>query len=279
MPQLGMIAGAGELPEIIARRAFTEGAPLPTIALSSQIATQLTPYCPDLVQCGPGQLKKIIRTFQRQKVRQIVMVGKVEKRFLFENPRLDLRVLRGLSRLRDYRDVTILQAIIAEFAGEGLEVVEQTLLLGHLVTPTGVLGKRHPSQREWDDIRYGFARAKQLAALDIGQTIVVRRQTVLAVEALEGTDMTIERGCQYGGRGAVVVKVSRPQQDMRFDVPAVGLHTLQGVIAGGATVLAVEAGSTLILRLPELIALANARRVALFGVSATSIPSDGQTGS
>ena len=280
MAQLGMIAGAGELPEIIARRAHAEGAPLPTVALSTYVAAQLTPYCPTLVHYGPGQLTKIIRTFQRHHVQQVVMVGKVEKRFLFENPRLDLRVLRGLSRMRDYRDVTLLRAIIAEFADEGLEVIEQTRVLGHLVTPEGVLGKQRPGQRLWDDIRYGFARAKQLAALDIGQTIVVRRQTVLAVEALEGTDATIERGCQYGGRGTVVVKVSRPQQDMRFDVPTVGPHTLHQVIAGRAAVLAVEAGTTLMLRLPELVALADARRVALVGVSEAALPSapaDGRT--
>jgi UDP-2,3-diacylglucosamine hydrolase len=271
MLQVGMIAGAGELPEIIARRAYAEGSPLPTVALSAHIAAQLTPYCPTLVQHGPGQLTKIIRTFQRYQVQQVVMVGKVEKRFLFENPRLDLRVLRGLSRMRDYRDVTLLHAIIAEFAEEGLEVIEQTRLLGHLVTPEGVLGQRRPSRRAWDDIRYGFARAKQLAELDIGQTIVVRRQTVLAVEALEGTDATIERGCQYGGRGTVVVKVSRPQQDMRFDVPTVGPHTLQQVSARRAAVLAVEAGTTLMLRLPELVAMADAHRVALVGVSIASL--------
>src|SRR5215470_7771266 len=262
-----MIAGAGELPEIIARRAYAEGTPLPTVALSTHVTAQLMPYCPTLVHYGPGQLTKIIRTFQRHHVQQVVMVGKVEKRFLFENPCLDLRVLRGLSRMRDYRDVTLLRAIIAEFAEEGLEIIEQTQLLGHLVTPEGVLGKRRPSLRAWDDIRYGFAQAKQLAALDIGQTIVVRRQTVLAVEALEGTDATIARGCQYGGRGTVVVKVSRPQQDMRFDVPAVGPHTLQQVAAGRAAVLAVEAGTTLMLRLPELVAMADAHRVALVGVS------------
>jgi len=275
MSQVGMIAGTGELPKIIAQRAYAEGSPVPTVALSAHVAAQLTPYCPTLVQYGPGQLTKIIRTFQHYKVQQVVMVGKVEKRFLFENPRLDLRVLRGLSRVRDYRDVTLLHAIIAAFAEEGLEVIEQTRFLGHLVTPEGVLGKRRPSQRAWDDIRYGFARAKQLAALDIGQTIVVRRQTVLAVEALEGTDATIERGCQYGGRGTVVVKVSRPQQDMRFDVPAVGPHTLQQVAAGQAAVLAVEAGTTLMLRLPDLVALADAHRVALVGVSSAVLQQAG----
>jgi len=271
MAQVGMIAGAGELPEMLARRAYAEGLPVPTVALSAHIAAQLTPYCPTLVQYGPGQLTKIIRAFQRYQVQQVVMVGKVEKRFLFENPRLDLRLLRGLSRLRDYRDVTLLHAIIAAFAEAGLEVIEQTRLLGHLVTAEGVLGKRRPSRRAWDDVRYGFARAKQLAALDIGQTIVVRRQTVLAVEAIEGTDATITRGCQYGGRGAVVVKVSRPQQDMRFDVPTVGPHTLQQVVAGRAAVLAVEAGTTLMVHLPELVAMADAYRMALVGVSAASL--------
>ena len=241
MAHVGMIAGAGELPEIIARRAHAEGTPLPTVALSTHVAAQLTPYCPTLVHYGPGQLTKIIRTFQRHHVQQVVMVGKVEKRFLFENPRLDLRVLRGLSRMRDYRDVTLLRAIIAEFAEEGLEVIEQTRLLGHLVTPEGILGKQRPSQRAWDDIRYGFARAKQLAALDIGQTIVVRRQTVLAVEA-RGHRCCHRAGMSVRGRGTVVVKVSRPQQDMRFDVPTVGPHTLHRVIAGRAAVLAVEAG-------------------------------------
>jgi UDP-2,3-diacylglucosamine hydrolase len=200
----------------------------------------------------------------------VVVVGKVPKQWLFETPRLDWRALRLLSRVHDYRDVTLLQALIAEFAKEGLEVVEQTRLLQHLVTPEGVLGTRSPTTREWQDIRYGLAQAKQLAAMDIGQTIVVRNRTVLAVEAVEGTDATIQRGCSMGRRGAVVIKVSRLQQDMRFDVPAVGLRTLQELIAGHATVLAVEAGSTFIIRLPELQALATRHRIALVGISVGS---------
>lgn len=265
--QVGMIAGAGELPALLAQRAYAEGRPLPTVALSAQVAERLLPYCPTLVQCGPGQLSKIIRTFQQHHVHQIVMLGKVEKRFLFENPRLDLRVLRGLSKLPDYRDSTLLQALTAEFANEGLEVIAQTQMLGHLLTPEGVLGKRRPSPREWEDVCYGFPVAQHFAALDVGQTLVVRRQTILAVEALEGTDATIERGCTYGRRGAVVIKASRPRQDMRFDVPAVGPQTLQQLIKGQATVLAVEAGTTLMLHLADLIRVANAQRISLLGVS------------
>jgi DUF1009 family protein len=267
VPHLGMIAGAGELPEIIARQAYQDGRHLPTVALSAGVAVQLLPYCPTVVQYGPGQLTKIIRALQHQHVQQVVVVGKVPKQLLFTTPRVDLRTIRLLGQVHDYRDMTLLRALVAELAREGLEVVAQTQLLGPLVTSEGVLGARQPSTREWGDICYGFTQAKQLAALDIGQTIVVRRRTVLAVEAVEGTDAAIQRGCSLGHRGAVVVKVSRPQQDMRFDVPTVGPQTLQELIAGHATTLAVEAGTTLTIRLPELIATATAHGIALVGIS------------
>jgi DUF1009 family protein len=262
-----MIAGAGEFPLLIARQAHEEGWPLPTVALSTQIAAALTPYCHILAQYGPGQLTKILRVLQQHGVKQVVMVGKVQKQFLFENPRLDFRALRLLRQLRDYRDGALFQVLQREFARAGIEIVEQTRLLGHLLTPSGVLGTRHPSAREWDDIRYGFVQAKQVVALDIGQTIVVRHRTVLAVEAVEGTDATIQRGCLLGRRGAVVIKVSRPQQDTRFDIPTVGPDTMREVIAGRARALAVEAGGTLMLHRDELVALANAHRVALVGVT------------
>lgn len=263
---LGMIAGAGDIPLLIARQARRDDRPLPTIALSPQIAADLAPHCPILSQHGPGQLSKIIRTLQHHDVRQVVMVGKMEKRFLFQTPRLDLRALRRLGRLPDYRDVTMMQAVADEFAREGLQVVEQTRLLGHLLTPEGVFGRHQPDSRAWEDIGYGFAQAKQLASMDIGQTVVVRRRTILAVEALEGTDAVIRRGCAYG-RGAVVVKVNRRQQDMRFDIPVVGPHTLAAAVEGRAGVLAVEAGTTVMLHLPELIATADAHRLALVGLT------------
>ena len=272
--RLGMIAGAGDIPLLIARQARREDRPLPTIALSPQIAADLAPYCPMLSQHGPGQLSKIIRTLRHYDVRQVVMVGKVEKRFLFQTPRLDLRALRRLGQLSDYRDVTMLEAVADEFAGEGLQVVEQTRLLGHLLTPEGVVGRHRPDSRAWEDIGYGFAQAKQLASMDIGQTVVVRRRTVLAVEALEGTDAAIRRGCAYG-RGGVVVKVNRRQQDMRFDVPVVGPHTVSAAVEGRAAGLAVEAGTTGMLHLPELIATANANRLALVGVTPALLQSCG----
>ena len=263
---LGMIAGAGDIPLLIARQARRDDRPLPTIALSPQIAADLAPYCPILSQHGPGQLSRIIRTLRHYDVRQVVMVGKVEKRFLFQTPRLDLRALRRLGQLSDYRDVTMMEAVADEFAKEGLQVVEQTRLLRHLLTPEGVFGRHQPDSRAWEDIGYGFAQAKQVASMDIGQTVVVRRRTILAVEALEGTDATIRRGCAFG-RGAVVVKVNRRQQDMRFDVPVVGPHTLTAAVEGRAGVLAVEAGTTVMLHLPELIATANAHRLALVGLT------------
>lgn len=262
-----MIAGAGEFPLLIARRAREEGWLLPTVALSTQVAAALTPYGHPITQYGPGQITKILRQLHLHGVKQVVIVGKVQKQFLFEKPRLDFRALRLLRRLRDYRDGALFQALQQEFDREGIEIVAQTRLLGHLLTPAGVLGTRRPSSREWDDIRYGFAQAKQIVALDIGQTLVVRHRTVLAVEAVEGTDAAIQRGCQLGHRGAVVIKVSRPQQDPRFDIPAVGPDTLHAVIAGRARVLAVEAGRTLMLHRDDLVAKANAHRIALLGVT------------
>ncbi len=262
-----MIAGAGEFPLLIARRAHEEGWSLPTVALSTQVAAALTPYCHPLAQYGPGQVTKILRELQQHRVKQVVIVGKVHKQFLFDKPRLDFRALRLLRQLKDYRDGALFRALQQEFAREGIEIVAQTRLLGHLLTPARVLGTRRPSAREWDDIRYGFAQAKQVVALDIGQTLVVRHRSVLAVEAVEGTDAAIQRGCRLGRRGAVVVKVSRPQQDLRFDIPTVGPDTLREVIAGRARVLAVEAGSTLMLHRDELVATANTHHVALVGVT------------
>ncbi|MGQ4806929.1 UDP-2,3-diacylglucosamine pyrophosphatase LpxI [Candidatus Entotheonellaceae bacterium PAL068K] len=271
--QLGMIAGAGELPEIIARQTFQDGHALPTVALSAEVATRLAPYCPTLAQYGPGQLTQIIRALRQHAVRQVVIIGKVHKQQLFATARLDLRMLRMISRAPNYRDSTLFRALVAELARDGLEVVEQTRLLGRLLTPVGVLGDRQPSRGEWQDIHFGFRQAKRLAAYDIGQTVVVRRQTVLAVEAVEGTDVAVQRGCELGRRGAVVVKVCRPQQDLRFDVPTVGPQTLQVVAAGRASVLAVEAGTTLMIRLSELVATANAQRIALVGMSQTLLQS------
>lgn len=275
MPQLGLIAGTGELPEIIVQQSHQEGRNLPTIALSAEVANRLAPYCPTLLQYGPGQLSKIIRALKQHTVRQVVIIGKVPKHILFGIPRLDLRALRLLSRAPDYQDVTLLHALIAEFAREGLEIVEQTRLLGHLITPRGILGSRQPTKRQLADIRFGFKQGKRLAAMDIGQTIVVRRQTVLAVEAVEGTDATIQRGGHLGGHGAVVIKVSRPSQDMRFDVPTVGPQTLQTLIDAGATALAVEAGTTLMIHQKQLVDTANAHRIALLGVSDSALHATG----
>jgi DUF1009 family protein len=262
-----MIAGAGEFPVLIARQAHEEGWALPTVALSDQVAITLKPYCRTLVQCGPGQVAKILRVLRQHHVRRVVIVGKVRKQFLFERPRLDWRALRMLSRVWGYRDHALFDAISVELAREGLEVIEQTQLLGHLLTPAGVMTTRRPSAREWEDIRYGFEQAKQIVAMDIGQTIVVRQRTVLSVEAAEGTDAAVRRGCELGRRGAVVIKVSRPHQDARFDIPTVGPHTLEALIAGQATVLAMEAGSTFMIHRAALIETANAHRLTLVGVT------------
>jgi DUF1009 family protein len=180
-------------------------------------------------------------------VRDLVLIGKVSKDVLFRRWRLDNRAWRILRRAKSFQDDVLLAEIIREFASEGMRVVEQSYFLPDLCPKGGVLTRRRPTRREWQDIEYGFGAARSIGKLGIGQTIVVRHGTILAVEGMEGTDEAIMRGCRLAHEGAVVVKVSRPGQDLRLDIPTVGMKTLQVMREGRATVLAIEAGKTLVL--------------------------------
>ena len=160
-------------------------------------------------------------------------------------------------------------AIVDELAKDGIEIVDQTAYLKPLLPPVGVLTKRRPTAEEAEDIRFGFAAAKAIGGLDIGQTVVVKQKAVMAVEAIEGTDACIRRGGELGRGRAVVVKVAKPNQDWRFDVPAVGRTTLQSMLESGCTVLAMEAGRTLFVEQEAVLSLANEKGVCICAVDGT----------
>ena len=162
-------------------------------------------------------------------------------------------------------------ALVDELADIGVTVLDQTRYLTPLMPTPQVFTKRQPTAAEWDDIRFGFALAKQIGALDIGQTVVVARQAAMAIEAIEGTDACIMRGCALARQGAVVVKTAKPQQDVRFDVPAIGLTTLHSLLEHKGAVLAIEAQRTLFVEQEEVIALADQKGVAICAVSAESL--------
>jgi UDP-2,3-diacylglucosamine hydrolase len=248
MPErVGLVAGEGELPEIVVRAMLARGLDIVAIALSEPTYAQLRPLLRRLHCLGVGQGNKIIETLKREGVQELVLIGRVSKDVLFRRWRFDSRAWRVLRRVKSFRDDILLTEIIREFESEGIHVVEQTHFLPELCPGAGILTRRRPTRREWQDIDYGFNVARSLGKLGIGQTIVVKRGTILAVEGMEGTDEAIIRGCHLAREGAVVVKVSRPGQDLRLDMPTVGMKTLQVMHDGRAAVLAIEAGKTLVV--------------------------------
>lgn len=244
---IGLVAGEGALPAILARAMCAKGLEIVAIALCQQAYACLHPLVQHLHNLGVGQGNKIIGILKDEGVREVVIIGKVHKEVLFHRWRLDSRALRVLRRAKSFRDDALLTEVIREFESEGLRVVEPCHFIPELCPKGGVLTRRRPTRREWQDIEYGFTAARSIGKLGIGQTVVVKSGVVLAVEGMEGTDEAIARGSRLGQEGAVVVKVSRPGQDLRLDMPTVGMRTLEVMRAGKATVLAIEAGKTLVV--------------------------------
>ena len=197
---------------------------------------------------GAGELDQIIKMLQQEEVTEVTMLGKVTKELLFAGQvKLDDRMQRLLVGLPNHNDDTIMLAIVREFAAEGIGILDQTALIRSLMPGAGALSRREPTDAEKKDMEYGFAVAKEIGALDIGQTVVVKNAAVMAVEAIEGTDACIRRGASLGRGGVTVAKVAKPNQDLRFDVPSVGPDTLQAMIEGNASALVIEAGKTLLV--------------------------------
>jgi len=248
MPEcVGLVAGEGELPAILARAIQAQGLDVVAIAFTEPLYLQLQPLVRRLYCFGAGQGNKIIEALKHEGVRDLVLIGKVSKDVLFQRWRFDSRAWRILRRAKSFRDDLLLTEIIREFEAEGIRVVEQSHFIPHLCPKGGVLTRRRPTRREWQDVAYGFSAARSIGELGIGQAVVVRHGTILAVEGMEGTDEAIARGCRLAHEGAVVVKASRPGQDLRLDMPTVGLKTLQVMREGHATVLAIEAGKTIVV--------------------------------
>jgi hypothetical protein len=217
------------------------------VALSEPIAQHLQPFVSRLYCFGAGQGNKIIAALKRESVHELVLIGKVSKAVLFHRWRFDSRAWRILRRVNSFQDDAVLAEVIREFEAEGIHVVAPSRFIPDLCPKGGVLTHRRPTRRQWRDIEVGFQAARSVGTLGIGQTVVVRHGTILAVEGMEGTDEAIARGCRLAHEGAVVVKVSRPGQDPRLDLPTVGLHTLTVMQEGHAAVLAIEAGKTVVI--------------------------------
>jgi hypothetical protein len=268
--KLGLIAGNGRFPLIFAAEAKRAGFSLIVVAHRGETDAAIETFADEVSWVYVGQLGKIIRIFQNLGVSEAVMAGGIRKVKLFGNFRPDLRGARFLAGLQSREDDVLLRGIADELASDGIRILESTVCLPQLISTEGVLSKRAPRQEEWEDINLGFQIAKEIGRLGIGQTVVVKKQVILAVEAVEGTDAAIQRAGALAKSGCVVVKVSKPQQDLRFDVPAVGVDTVRRLHEIDAAVLAVEAGKTILLEKQELLRQADEFGIAVVGVSMAS---------
>ena len=264
---IGLIAGKGQFPLLFAQAARQQGAAVIAVAHRGETDPALAYLVAELHWIYVGQLGKIIRIFKAAGVRRAVMAGGISRGRLFREFRPDWRALSVIRRAGAGQDDRLLRAVADELESEGITIAPSTLFLDDLLAPPGQLSRRPPTPEELPDIDFGVQVAKELGRLDIGQCVVVRRQVVVALEAIEGTDATIRRGGALAGPGAVVVKVSKPDQDLRFDVPAVGLDTIATMPEVKAAVLAVEAGKTLIFDRPEMLKIADQAGIAVWGIS------------
>ena len=250
----GLIAGNGRFPFLVLEGARSQGIEMAVIAIKEEAAPELEKIAKRLHWVSLGELSKTIQLLQQEGVTQAVMAGQVKHNKIFSAIRPDWKLAKLLFSLPRKNTDSLIGAVAKVLGEEGIQLVDSTLFLRPLVANAGVLTRRAPTEHEAEDIAYGLGLARQIAGMDIGQTVVISDRACVAVEAMEGTDETIARAAKItGGKPLVVVKVGKPGQDMRFDVPVVGLSTVEQMRVAGATALAVDAGRTLLFDRAKLI--------------------------
>ncbi len=263
LQKIGLIAGSGQFPLLFAHAAAQSGIRVVAVGFQGETDVILEQYVEEFHLLKLGQLNRLIRAFQKAGITRAAMAGAINKTRIYTRIRPDWRAVKLLNKLRNKKDDFLLRAIALELESEGIWIEPSTILLPSLLAPEGVLTRRKPNRREVEDIDFGWKLAKGMGQLDVGQCLVVRNQSVLAVEGIDGTDATIIRGGDLCREGAVVIKVSKPRQDLRFDVPAVGLETVETMRRVKAKVLVVEAGKTIIFDRERMLDAADASGISV----------------
>jgi DUF1009 family protein len=264
--KLGLIAGNGRFPFLVLEGAKRAGVSVAVAAIREETDAEIERFADSLTWVGIGQLGKLLRFFKAEGVDKAIMAGQVKHVRIFSRAIPDVRMLKMLLRLPRRNTDALIGAVAGELASEGIKLIDSTYFLQDQVPQTGNLTKRKPDERERVDIEYGLEIANEIARLDLGQTIVVRERACVAIEAMEGTDAVIRRAGQLVRGRLTVIKIAKPDQDMRFDVPVVGLPTIESMIEAGATCLCLTAGKTLIFDREEMLALANTNKIAIVAV-------------
>ncbi len=261
----GLIAGNGDFPFLVIEGAGKQGESLAVVAIKEETDKRIEQAAAKFVWVGIGQLGKMISFFKDEGVTKVMMAGQVKHVQLFSGAVPDMRMLKMLWNLPRRNTNSLIGGIASELEKDGIELIDSTYFLSDNLAANGVLTKRRPSDKELENIEYGLQIAGEIARLDLGQTIVVRAKACVAVEAMEGTDATIARAGTLANGKLTVVKVAKPDQDMRFDVPVIGLPTIETMIKAGGTCLSVSSGKTLIFNRDQMIELANKHKIAIVG--------------
>jgi DUF1009 family protein len=275
----GLIAGNGRFPFMVIEGARRAGVSLSVAAIREETDPRIEQEVERLTWVGIGQLGKMIRFFKGEGVEKAIMAGQVKHVQIFSGAVPDARMLKMLLKLPRRNTNSLIGAVAAELASEGIDLIDSTYFLQDYLPAPGTLSRRQPNAAERADVEYGLEIAREMARLDLGQTIVVRGKACVAIEAMEGTDATIRRAGELmrGGKEArkrlrltsgalTVLKLSKPDQDMRFDVPVVGVPTIEAMAAAGGTCLCVSARKTLMFDRDEMLALANKNKIAIVAV-------------
>ncbi len=260
---IGIIAGYGEFPLICIDELKAAGYSVKVCAIEEEADKSLAGRTGSIIYISVGQLGKLVNFFKSEGVSEVIMAGKVRKTLMFKKIKPDIKAITLFLSLKDKKDDTILNAICNFLEKENITIVPQTQYISSVFLTKGVPSKRKPAKKEMEDIEFGKNAARLIAGADIGQTAVIKDNSVMALEAIEGTDEAIIRGGKLANGGAVVVKVNKPNQDLRFDVPAVGQDTLDALIAVNASCIAFES-NTIVLRKEEFIKKADQANIAVY---------------
>jgi len=262
--KIGLIAGNGKLPFLFAMAARRQNKHVVAAAIRGDTSPLLRFGVHQFAWFHAGELKKLFDYFRRQGVREVVMAGQVNPGNLFvQNIAMDEEFRSLFQALENRKADTIFSAVAEKLHNNGMQLLNSTILFQDYLARDGILTRREPTDQEWADIDFGQKIAKSMGGLDIGQTVVIKDKAVVAIEAMEGTDRCILRGGRIVRQGAVIVKMSKPQQDQRFDVPVIGLRTIQVMRKVKASCLAIEAGKTLVINENQCIRLANNSNITI----------------
>ncbi|MCD7779869.1 MAG: UDP-2,3-diacylglucosamine diphosphatase LpxI [Candidatus Gastranaerophilales bacterium] len=262
----GLIAGNGQLPVQLAKNAKENGFEVIAISLSSDNRKELKKYCSKVFDYAPGQVLKIKNTLLAENIKQLTFIGKVSKGLVVKRPKFDSLAVEFLKQAVRLNDDAIMLFLVEELNKIGITVLDQTIFIKNLMVPRGILGKIKPTESQLSDVEYGYKIAKEMGELDIGQSVVIKDRMIMAIEAIEGTDNCIKRGCKLGKKDSIIVKVAKPKQDKRFDIPAFGLNTIKTMKKYKAKLIAVEANETILVDLRKTIDYADKNNIVVMAV-------------